>query len=315
MINETKKVHSTQNWTSVGNTDTLTLTDPSVTTTLAKPKPSPVIEYWNTAHNQSVSRKKAVLVEPFHKQRAIQFVIENALEKLPMDWDILVYMPEEAKVYVEQICNGTFSYPSSAQLVTACKEGRVRHIHLSNEYKVETDHHIYSPEHWRNQLFANTTWWKELEADWVLFFQADSIICKSGDPPMQFEYLGGPSFPHESYRWTPTLSYKGHMNGGFSVRKVDWVIDCLNSRNSVSSEDSTFSVCQRENRMSPTFNNARAFAADNGWTGCFTENSKRICPYGMHKPWKNESITPIEIQELYDHCTGADQLLHLNQLP
>jgi hypothetical protein len=225
------------------------------------------------------------------------------------------------------MCSGTATLITGIKtrnaLKEACRSGRLKYMPLSLDLNLG-DNNIYSPTHWRNQLFANATWWRSFNADWILTIQCDTIICRSEEPILKYGYLGGPSYPDQRFRQDIDLPYNGHLNGGFSIRNVSWTIKCLESRDKGDVEDSTFSSCYQSDPEKATYKEAISFASDNGWTGCFDgSDEKRVCPYGysiklifmyrLHKFWSKSELTTKEYDELLDKCPGSRDLLIANQ--
>jgi Protein of unknown function (DUF5672) len=282
----------------------------------------------NTEHDSSTStgtvpvpirkwNKLAVLVEPFHKVPAIEATIRNALEKLPLDWQVVAFLPKDANDYMNQFCNSTNI--STDIISQSCLLDRVRYESLPKSYRFwDTD--IYNGNHWRNQLFRNPYWWESLNAEWVLMIQCDTIICRPGEPPLKFPYLGGPRHNDGKYLKDVSAKYRGHMNGGFSIRNVTWSIECLKNLPSSQqgAEDSTFESCHMRVpvNLQPTYKDAALFASDNGHTGCITKDYTILvfqeCPYGLHKPWTRAEVSESELEDMYDSCPGSRNLASLN---
>jgi Protein of unknown function (DUF5672) len=256
--------------------------------------------------------KLAVLVEPYHKIPAIEATIRNALQNLPKDWQVVAFLPKDANDYMNQFC--TTNRTETDIVSQSCLLDRIRYKSLPVSYPFgDTD--IYNGNHWRNQLFRNPYWWESLNAEWVLMIQCDTIICRSGEPPLTFPYLGGPRHNDGEYLKDVNAKYRGHMNGGFSIRNVTWSIECLKNFPAIQhgAEDSTFESCHTAIPMElqPTYKDAALFASDNGHTGCISKNE---CPYGLHKPWARAEVSEAELELMYDSCPGARELPSLNQI-
>ena len=265
--------------------------------------------------------KKALMVEPFYKTNAIHFVLENALERLPSDWQVVAYMPPEAKEYFENLCKGTAKQKSSQRFQDACASGRFVHQIMSES--TDDGKSIYDGGHWRNLMFNNITWWETFEAKWILGIQTDTIICRRGEPPLKYGYIGGATNPDQTYFKDPNLYFNGHMNGGFSLRNMEWTRKCLESRPGSVVEDDKFSDCYNDGPENDKirYSEVVAFASDNAWTACQDGGwGSRVCPYGLHKPWAKNAFllgyTDLEgYNEMLTACPGSGKLEFFNYGP
>ncbi|KAJ3360044.1 hypothetical protein HDU91_004720 [Kappamyces sp. JEL0680] len=250
-----------------------------------------------------IYRKKAFMVEPVYRMEAIVFSLENALDMLPLDWQVIAIMPVASTSHLKQFCGK----PRNQQ---DCKTGRFVHQILP-EYDWN-DKDIYNGKHWRNQLFLSPTFWKSFDADWVLTIQSDTVLCKKGEPPL-VNYIGGPTFV-DIHKDNAEI-YSGHMNGGLSVRNIEWALTCLERKKGQQEcEDFVYGGCFNEDKKLHRFVDVVAFATDNGYTGCIDRDGKRTCPYGMHKPWaKRGTLTESEYNELMDSCPPIKELAKLFQ--
>ena len=263
--------------------------------------------------------KKALMVEPFYKTNAIHFVLENALERLPSDWQVVAYMPLAAKDFFENLCKGTAKQKSSKRFQDACISGRFVH-QIMPEQDFAAGKSPYANDHWRNVMFNNKTWWESFDAKWILGIQTDTIICRNGEPPLKYGYIGGASNPDVKFFRDTKLDFEGHMNGGFSLRNVEWTVKCLETRPEAKMEDGKFSDCYRDDKVKNRipFIEVSSFASDNGWTGCFDGPwGSRVCPYGLHKPWTRVGFFHGYLKfeehiEMLNACPGAGMLEFFN---
>lgn len=247
--------------------------------------------------------KKAFLVEPDHKRDALAFVIENALENLPNDWQVLTILPPSTKSFFQDLCS------SNDRFVRACETNRLVRQELDTPNP--TAGNIYDGHHWRNKLFGNADFWKGLDAEWLLAIQADTIICQKGEPPLVFNYIGGPSYLDQKV-YDNEMDFIGHFNGGFSLRNTAWTIQCIRAhQDQVLVEDTLFSQCYNEDKIPYKMGDVLAFSSDNGHHGCFWRNGTRTCPYGMHKVWARKNIDDAQYQELFQYCPAAKKLAQI----
>lgn len=157
----------------------------------------------------------------------------------------------------------------------------------------------------------------------ALTIQADTLICSDhGDhshtnnnytytPPWNVNFLGGVSWVNDVPPSNATNKY--HLNGGLSIRKLDWVISCLKQKtaeNFSTPEDDIFCNCTGGVEAVSVVD-AMAFASDNGHTNCFDWQGHRQCPWGVHKPWMRRGSG---YRELVSYCPDIEILLKLLQM-
>ncbi|KAJ3360045.1 hypothetical protein HDU91_004721 [Kappamyces sp. JEL0680] len=274
-------------WSALGPTGIWTMTLSFCKSFLAGPPPM-------------VYTKKAVLVEPHHRLNAIAFSLENALEMLSDEWQVVAVMPNKSEAFIRDLC-------SRGKNQKHCQSNRLVYSLLPEQDW--GDHGIYAGSHWRNKLLLNATWWASLEAEWVLGIQSDTVICRHEDPPLVYNYYGGPSSD------TKNVSdlFGGHLNGGFSIRNVQWTISCIERNLKLSeerTEDNVFSRCYAEDKVFYPYHEIAAFASDNGWSGCVDVPGKnRTCPYAVHKPWSRLRLNSEQFQEMLEACPPARALV------
>lgn len=200
-------------------------------------------------------------------------------------------------------------------------------------------------DYWYSRLLKNTTFWKSITTPWALHFQTDSLFCRSFSNYFDLHdvfFLGGPSKPFADSNiddvfpinpsQTELMSY-ANMNGGLSIRHVQWTIDCLTDSRQrdeffdTKAENVIINQCRWnrlfQNNISDTTTKLFAgginfpavtefmsyeFASDGGKTHCFLnpnvtdkvknvpvrQENRRICPVGVHKPWQRfETSTEV----------------------
>jgi Protein of unknown function (DUF5672) len=130
---------------------------------------------------------------------------------------------------------------------------------------------------------------------------------------------------------TTILPTNIHLNGGLSLRNVEWMIDCIRQYNNNNPrgwvEDGLWNHCRRQREfrngtVPATLEQALTLASDNGNSLCFfsseekkknnnnNDGTGRICPVGVHKPWKKgiKIWGPAAYQELLQSCPGLTLL-------
>lgn len=235
--------------------------------------------------------------------KAVPFVLENVLRKLPSSFPVVFFYSDHNVVCVERWLNET------TVLAQARQSGRLiieKETTMDPEKKA-----IYSASNWNNKLYTNVTFWESLYqyGTTALTFQADSIICANDTsmpytPLWNVNYLGGISWQKNIQPSTSSNTY--HLNGGLSIRNLDWVISCLKNTTDFSKpEDDIFCNC-KGGAQDVSILDAMEFSSDNGNTKCFTWQGTRRCPWGVHKPWMQRGN---DYNELVDYCPDIE-ILH-----
>uniref|UniRef100_A0A7S3KZM5 DUF5672 domain-containing protein n=1 Tax=Amphora coffeiformis TaxID=265554 RepID=A0A7S3KZM5_9STRA len=240
---------------------------------------------------------------------AVPFVLKNALDKLPPSFPVVFFHSSHNAKCLERWLNET---PALWQ------------AHETGRLIVELESHmdpnakkIYEGSNWNNVLFTNITFWEGLRqyGNTALTIQADTLICADGNssnpynytPPWDANYLGGISWVKDVL--PSNASNTNHLNGGLSIRNLDWVISCLQqSKNFSDPEDNLFGNCKGGvNNVSVV--DAMSFSSDNGYTMCFDWDGHRQCPWGVHKPWERPSRRrPAQYRELVSYCPDIEKL-------
>ena len=236
---------------------------------------------------------------------AIPFVLHNALEKLPLSSPVVFFHSSHNAKCVEHWLN---VMPALSQ---AEKMGRL--IIRQEPHMDPNKKDIYNPSNWNNVLYKNVTFWESLYqyGNTALTIQADTLICSDSNsitseytPPWNVNYLGGISFVNDTLPSNETNAY--HLNGGLSIRNLDWVISCLRQTKRISrAEDSVFSNC-KGGGDGVSVVDAMAFSSDNGHTMCFNWQGNRRCPWAVHKPWVRSQHSGYS--ELVSYCPNITNL-------
>lgn len=250
-------------------------------------------------------RPFALMTEP-RCLNATPFVLINALEMLSNDVKVVLLHATENSNCIEQ-----WIYENSI-LFHANQTGRLlhfvdSHMNLPPNYNI---HHHYG-SHWLSTMLTNITFWQSMKqfGNVVLTIQADTLICSNHTPDWHANFLGGISAGRPMDKWAVKEINTHHLNGGLSIRNIDWMISCLHdytgSKNLA--EDAVFATCDNGN---VTIGQAMAFSSDSGRTMCFDdENGERKCPWGVHKPWTLGIGRGPPIRELVAYCQADIQKL------
>ena len=222
-----------------------------------------------------------VIVEP-RAHKLLESVIENFDEFIDKSWDLYVFHGKSHKDYA----------------MSATQKIKERKVYL---LPLETDN-LTADEY--NALFRQTDFWNRINAENILVFQTDTLICKDSQKKindfMKFDYIGcgidnnliGPN----SY-WGPTAFYGV---GGLSFRKKKFMIECINkNKDNILPEDMLFSKCVQDfSKNKPSVDDLNYFCTQNK----YVKNS-----FGIHKT--HVMLTDKENKEkLYSYCPIAKKL-------
>jgi hypothetical protein len=146
-----------------------------------------------------------------------------------------------------------------------------------------------------NELMLSIHFWEALQrygCQTALIFQTDVVLLNNNiDPFLRYDYVGSPWNP--SFKW-PIIKCKIFVgNGGFSLRNVKSIIDCLKKYkkeiNYATSEDVFFSYYLNQlYKRIPDLEQASKF-------GC--ETYYKHDPVGLHKP-QSQYFPPGKLKQL-----------------
>ena len=207
---------------------------------------------------------KVALIIETREHKALPFVIESVMDKLSEDWKLQIFHGTGNVDYVKKITDNELY---DRTILTSLGFENLPQWPESNE------------------LMVSETLWNQCEGDTILYFEADSMACPNSNYEISdfehFDYIGGywgTNIPdlNTEYTWV--------MNGGFSLRKKQYLLDCIkykrvdylkNSGNEC--EDYFFSACLDKK---PTVSEVLSFSIDNGYVPPVVG-----VPFGLHKPW------------------------------
>jgi len=233
---------------------------------------------------------------------ATPFVLTNALEMLSIP--VVLLHGQDNIECVEQWIT------KNPVLFQANKEGRFVH-HVDNHITAKSVIHHHYFNYWLSVMFTNISFWESLRVygDTVLTIQTDTLICSNRTPNWNVNYIGGISHGRPKDKWDVNDTNTFHLNGGLSIRRLDWMVSCLmNYSGGKDAEDAVFNTC---NLGDVKVGDAMEFASDSGHTMCFDWRGSRVCPWGVHKPWSLGVGRGPTIRELVAYCPDIEKLAEL----
>jgi hypothetical protein len=219
-----------------------------------------------------------VIVEP-RDHKLLEPVIKNFDEEMDSSWDLYVGHGKSHGEIVKKITDKITK----------------RKVFLIN---LETDN-LTADEY--NTLFKDKKFWDKINAEYILVFQTDTILCNKSIKKisnfMHFDYIGCP-FDDKSVGDVKLDFWNGHFYGigGLSFRKKSFMIDCIekNPDNKGMAEDVLFSHCVgKTSKIKPTIGDMNSFCTQH----VYTHDS-----FGTHKVDKDLKIGK---DKYYEYCPAA----------
>ena len=227
----------------------------------------------------------ALIVEP-RQHPAFQFVLKNFLENLDERWTFLVFHGDSNKEWIEIMINSVFlSDKDRIQLIN---------LNISN---------LSSKEY--SNLFCNTLIYKEIQTEYFLIFQVDTMICSSEKNLiydfMKYDYVGAP--------WLKTLGSRNPFdgkvgNGGLSLRRKSKMLEIIKNVPYPDglAEDEYFCIYNTLVPLyRPVYEEAQRFSMET----CYSAQC-----FGLHKAWLYQRGRNLEKQ-----FPGYNELVELNLFP
>ena len=222
----------------------------------------------------------AIIVEP-RKHAAMEFVLNNFLENLDLNWNIKIYHGIENKLWLEDLLVSKFS--SHHSRISQENLGVVN-LATSQEY---------------SKILTTRSFIESIPTETFLVFQTDSMINKKYKHLIykfiDCDYVGAP--------WPWAHLHVG--NGGLSLRKRSTMLLILDIFGPYDGpyEDQFFSVgCLKLKAKIPSRNESTEFSI---------EQVYHPHSFGLHKPW---AYIPERIKELMIDCEGLDTLISLQKI-
>ena len=290
------------------------------------------------ARHELGTKLSAVLVE-IRCHKGILIVLQAAMKHLlAYDIQLVVWHSSENEKYLQSLIDAD----PILKKAYYNEEQKLLHLHkfdpLDYGFDDSKDHQKvrYNGEYWYQRLIKDWKFWDSMVTEWVVNLQSDTIICQSPEvlqaqpigPLERISYLGARSafgkIPIDPTNYT--MRRWAHLNGGFSLHSVAWTKDCIemfttrgdNATLQVyeqKTEDDFWQTCRPKSKLTTDVTDlmAYAFSSDNGASNCFyvpkTNQTQRLCPFGVHKPWRRKKEhNGTYYKELVENCPGLDKL-------
>jgi hypothetical protein len=227
--------------------------------------------------------KAMIIIEP-RKHPLLKKVIENFDKHMDSSWDLYVFHGLSFEDYAKECTSNILSR-------------KVILKQLDYDNMSATDY---------NTLFKKKHFWNKIDAEDILVFQTDSVLCggssKTINEYIKYDYIGcsydNKVIGEKMFRhWSPQYHFYGI--GGLSFRKKSFMIQCIYDNPDVPNdfpEDMFFSQCVAKSSKRPS----SAKVLNQFCTQfVFKEES-----WGAHK-------TNVDLQnrdEFYEYCPEARML-------
>lgn len=229
---------------------------------------------------QNITKKAMIIIEP-RKHPLLKKVIQNFDKHMDPSWDLYVYHGLSYSEYAKE----------STQTIT---RRNVVLLPLGTDNMTATDY---------NRLFKKKHFWDTVDAENILVFQTDSVLCGKSAQTINdytsYDYIGC-SYDNKTIgqnmfiHWMPQYEFYGI--GGLSFRKKSFMLECIYQNQNVPDEfpeDMFFSQCvARSPNKPPTAKVLNQFCTQ------FIFNQKS---FGAHK-------TNVDLQnksDFYEYCPEA----------
>jgi hypothetical protein len=235
---------------------------------------------YNLEGFQTHTTNAMIIVEP-RKHRLLKKVIENFHMYMDSSWDLYVFHGQSYSKYARE-CTENLT------------KRRVKHIALQTDNMTSTDY---------NSLFKKKHFWDKINAENILVFQTDSVICgasgRSINDFTKYDYIGC-SFddktigPNMFIHWEPQYEYYGI--GGLSFRKKSFMLNCIYANQGAPDEfpeDMFFSQC-----VAKSVNRPSTATVLNQFCTQFVFKEKSFSAHKTNKDLYNKT-------EFYDYCPEA----------
>lgn len=186
----------------------------------------------------TITTKAMIIIEP-RKHPLLRKVIENFDEHMDPSWNLYVYHGESSAKYAREC-------------VRNVTKRKVILLPLGSDNMTSTDY---------NKLFKKKHFWDTVNAEKILVFQTDSVLCgkskKTINDYSDYDYIGC-SYDNKTIgtkmfiHWDPKYEFYGI--GGLSFRNKSFMIDCINNNPGIPDdfpEDMFFSQCVARSKNRP----------------------------------------------------------------
>jgi hypothetical protein len=170
--------------------------------------------------------KAMVIVEP-RAHPLLAPVIKNFHVSMPPNWDLYVFHGKSHADYAKE----------------ATKDIQGRTVHLK---ALDTDNLTGGDNGSYNQLFLTQAFWDQIDAEDILIFQTDSVLCGKGsiEDYTKYSYIGCAYNNQQIGKWSPWNGATFYGVGGLSFRKKSFTKRCIDTPGRPThAEDVAFSWC------------------------------------------------------------------------
>lgn len=234
--------------------------------------------------------KAMVIVEP-RELPYLKYVLENFHANMPKEW---------ALYYFHGASKGTYAN----QQVTGIQGRKVHVLPLASDN--------LSPDEY-NELFQSTDFWAKVNAEHILVFQSDTVLCskspKKIDDFLKYPYIGcsySDTTIGEAAAWGPGTYFYGV--GGLSLRKKSFMLNCISKASTYTKKDAEnarFGQCAHEDVSKPE---TAGVLADFCTQDSFARHS-----LGAHKTWWQ--LNKSHRSAFYEYCPEAKHLDEMIGIP
>jgi hypothetical protein len=231
------------------------------------------------------SEKSAMVILEPRKHEKLQMVLENAHKIMPLNWDLYVFHGE----------NPDTVKAAEAAVASIRQKRNVILKSIGVDNMTATDY---------NRKFQDKEFWKQVDAENILVFQTDSILCGARpiDEFLKYDYIGCSFYDKhgENSLWGQPYEKHFYGVGGLSFRHKSFMLNCIDKYGKEGvAEDVIFSRCVHESppeRRPESSEVLHRFCTQRN----VTEKS-----FGMHKI---VDILPQDKEALFDFCPDARML-------
>lgn len=234
----------------------------------------------------------AIIIEP-RNHKALHFVLKNALECLPTNWNIVLF-------------HGNKNYEYVLPIITDLNDNYENRIKIVGLNVDNLDGYTYS------ELFVyRSDIYNHIQSEHFLVFQTDSMFFKKNmyllSNYLKYDYVGAPW--RKTY-YTPTNKCNFIGNGGLSLRRKSKMLEIIekhpyetmkNYYDFVMYEDLYFSHYYDDVEVyKPSYEEAKEF--------CVDEVFNKLT-MACHKPWFQTHDDSYEIfKKIYPECQTLEFL-------
>jgi len=217
----------------------------------------------------------AVIVEP-RQHKALEFVLDNALNNLSDSWNIIIMHGNNNKEYINNMINDKLHKFKNRITMVDLKVDNL----TIDEYNV---------------LLKSKEFYSHIPTEVFLIFQTDSVICdkKLLDKFLKYDYVGAP------WQWDKKVG-----NGGLSLRRKTKMLEIIDKcPQNKENEDLYFSnSCLGVKLNKPSFEEAKEFSI---------ESVYNVKSFAVHKNWMY--LNSEDLEKNINQCKPLKKLIELNK--